>query len=161
MARRFRIWRGEKGWQRRGNWRRHNANPSPLDNSLPLPKGEANQADLAATNHLCRKQGRAIQRRAGDSNPQPLSRHLISSQAAGQFAYPPGRCQFIRGAACSARQTDWCMPVTTDCARRRIDGGRFDEIGRTVSAVRCGVRRRCVLCGLNRSFSATCCTTCR
>ena len=31
------------------------------------------------------------ERRAGDSNPQPLSRHLISSQAAGQFAYPPNR----------------------------------------------------------------------
>ena len=30
------------------------------------------------------------QRRAGDSNPQPLAGHLISSQAAGQFAYPPG-----------------------------------------------------------------------
>ena len=28
-------------------------------------------------------------RRAWDSNPQPLSGHLISSQAAGQFAYPP------------------------------------------------------------------------
>ena len=32
-----------------------------------------------------------LKRRAGDSNPQPLSGHLISSQAAGQFAYPPGR----------------------------------------------------------------------
>ena len=31
----------------------------------------------------------AKERRAGDSNPQPVSRHLISSQAAGQFAYPP------------------------------------------------------------------------
>jgi hypothetical protein len=30
-------------------------------------------------------------RRAGDSNPQPLAGHLISSQAAGQFAYPPDR----------------------------------------------------------------------
>src|SRR5690348_11243589 len=30
------------------------------------------------------------ERRAWDSNPQPLSGHLISSQAAGQFAYPPG-----------------------------------------------------------------------
>ena len=30
-----------------------------------------------------------IKRRAGDSNPQPVSRHLISSQAASQFAYPP------------------------------------------------------------------------
>ena len=28
-------------------------------------------------------------RRARDSNPQPASRHLISSQAANQFAYPP------------------------------------------------------------------------
>ena len=28
-------------------------------------------------------------RRAWDSNPQPLAGHLISSQAAGQFAYPP------------------------------------------------------------------------
>jgi hypothetical protein len=32
-----------------------------------------------------------LKRRAGDSNPQPLSGHLISSQAAGQFAYPPNR----------------------------------------------------------------------
>ena len=29
------------------------------------------------------------ERRAGDSNPQPLAGHLISSQAASQFAYPP------------------------------------------------------------------------
>ncbi len=29
-------------------------------------------------------------RRARDSNPQPFARHLISSQAASQFAYPPG-----------------------------------------------------------------------
>ena len=28
-------------------------------------------------------------RRARDSNPQPVSRHLISSEAAHQFAYPP------------------------------------------------------------------------
>lgn len=28
-------------------------------------------------------------RRTRDSNPQPASRHLISSQAANQFAYPP------------------------------------------------------------------------
>jgi hypothetical protein len=28
-------------------------------------------------------------RRAWDSNPQPLAGHLISSQAASQFAYPP------------------------------------------------------------------------
>ncbi len=33
------------------------------------------------------------ERRAGDSNPQPLAGHLISSQAAGQFAYPPGPLQ--------------------------------------------------------------------
>ena len=32
-----------------------------------------------------------FKRRAGDSNPQPLTGHLISSQAAGQFAYPPER----------------------------------------------------------------------
>ena len=31
----------------------------------------------------------ASKRRARDSNPQPASRHLISSQAANQFAYPP------------------------------------------------------------------------
>ena len=31
-----------------------------------------------------------LQRRAWDSNPQPLAGHLISSQTAGQFAYPPG-----------------------------------------------------------------------
>jgi hypothetical protein len=30
-------------------------------------------------------------RRARDSNPQPFARHLISSQAASQFAYPPER----------------------------------------------------------------------
>ena len=29
-------------------------------------------------------------RRARDSNSQPVSRHLISSEAAHQFAYPPG-----------------------------------------------------------------------
>ncbi len=29
------------------------------------------------------------ERRARDSNPQPVARHLISSQAASQFAYPP------------------------------------------------------------------------
>ena len=32
---------------------------------------------------------RGEKRRARDSNPQPASRHLISSQAANQFAYPP------------------------------------------------------------------------
>ena len=32
---------------------------------------------------------RLAKRRAWDSNPQPASRHLISSQAANQFAYPP------------------------------------------------------------------------
>ncbi len=31
----------------------------------------------------------SIKRRAWESNPQPVSRHLISSQAASQFAYPP------------------------------------------------------------------------
>ena len=31
----------------------------------------------------------SARRRARDSNPQPASRHLISSQAANQFAYPP------------------------------------------------------------------------
>ena len=31
-----------------------------------------------------------VKRRARDSNPQPLAGHLISSQAASQFAYPPG-----------------------------------------------------------------------
>src|SRR5205823_2015842 len=31
-----------------------------------------------------------LQRRAWDSNPQPLSGHLISSQAPHQFGYPPG-----------------------------------------------------------------------
>ena len=37
------------------------------------------------------------QRRAGDSNPQPLAGHLISNQAASQFAYPPAiaRCRTI------------------------------------------------------------------
>ena len=30
-------------------------------------------------------------RRARDSNPQPVARHLISSEAASQFAYPPDR----------------------------------------------------------------------
>ncbi len=30
-----------------------------------------------------------IKRRTRDSNPQPLAGHLISSQAASQFAYPP------------------------------------------------------------------------
>ncbi len=32
----------------------------------------------------------ASERRAWDSNPQPLAGHHISSVAAGQFAYPPG-----------------------------------------------------------------------
>ena len=38
----------------------------------------------------CDFRKRALKRRAWDSNPQPVSRHLISSQTAGQFAYPPG-----------------------------------------------------------------------
>src|SRR5262245_21263230 len=33
--------------------------------------------------------GFRTERRAWDSNPPPLAGHLISSQAAGQFAYPP------------------------------------------------------------------------
>ncbi len=33
---------------------------------------------------------RCGKRRAWDSNPQPLAGHLISSQGASQFAYPPG-----------------------------------------------------------------------
>ena len=47
--------------------------------------------------NACDKEVKAcvfFQRRAWDSNPQPLSGHLISSQAAGQFAYPPGVVQF-------------------------------------------------------------------
>ena len=32
---------------------------------------------------------RSRKRRARDSNPQPIAGHLISSQTAGQFAYPP------------------------------------------------------------------------
>ncbi len=37
-----------------------------------------------------RSASNGLKRRAGDSNPQPIAGHLISSQAAGQFAYPPG-----------------------------------------------------------------------
>jgi len=40
-----------------------------------------------ASSHRSASQGQ--KRRAWDSNPQPLSGHLISSQAASQFAYPP------------------------------------------------------------------------
>ena len=34
--------------------------------------------------------GSTAKRRARDSNPQPVTRHHISSVAASQFAYPPG-----------------------------------------------------------------------
>jgi len=39
---------------------------------------------------LCDAIPTQAKRRARDSNPQPLAGHLISSQAASQFAYPPG-----------------------------------------------------------------------
>src|SRR5690606_11362127 len=46
-----------------------------------------------------------IQRRARDSNPQPVSRHHISSVAANQFAYPPGsRASPLKGDAAGGRE---------------------------------------------------------
>ncbi len=50
-------------------------------------KSPAQNGASRATSH--RSASREPKRRAGDSNPQPISGHLISSQAAGQFAYPP------------------------------------------------------------------------
>ena len=42
--------------------------------------------DATLSDHIRSKS----ERRTRDSNPQPLAGHLISSQAASQFAYPPG-----------------------------------------------------------------------
>lgn len=53
----------------------------------PNAKSPDKNGASRARSHSSASIGR--ERRAGDSNPQPLSRHLISSQAAGQFAYPP------------------------------------------------------------------------
>ena len=59
----------------------------------PNAKGPNKNGASRASSHSSASSGR--ERRAGDSNPQPVSRHLISSQAAGQFAYPPGKSSSI------------------------------------------------------------------
>jgi hypothetical protein len=58
-------------------------------------KGHTTQHVTRGDATACREKQ---QRRAWDSNPQSLSGHLISSQAASQFAYPPGSAvrKFIR-----------------------------------------------------------------
>jgi len=59
---------------------RENGEPVPRNGTSPNPLRVAGLCDDVRDN---------AKRRARDSNPQPASRHLISSQAANQFAYPP------------------------------------------------------------------------
>ena len=76
-------------------WRAATAMASDADSAQNQHTGEeqkiaqrANEKPSVLTTTASRE------RRAWDSNPQPLAGHLISSQTAGQFAYPPGTVQF-------------------------------------------------------------------
>jgi integrase/recombinase XerD len=54
-------------------------------------KNEKSPVEIGALRaSRCDSSSLRTKRRAWDSNPQPLAGHLISSQAASQFAYPPG-----------------------------------------------------------------------
>ena len=72
---------------------RRNDDAQPSDASQAPPPNHDVRDKVAASHWSSNDFGDGLtqKRRAGDSNPQPLSGHLISSQAAGQFAYPPGR----------------------------------------------------------------------
>ena len=54
---------------------------------FPPPPKKTATARTCLTMHM--RAAFLTQRRARDSNPQPVSRHHISSVAASQFAYPP------------------------------------------------------------------------
>ena len=60
------------------------AYPNPLEDGLP----GCSRPRLLPHNAGC-------QRRARDSNPQPLTGHLYSKQAAHQFAYPPNHIHIV------------------------------------------------------------------
>ena len=64
---------------------------SPSQKESPKPLRVADLSEDARTDAT-----RDNKRRARDSNPQPVSRHLISSEAANQFAYPPLRREYPR-----------------------------------------------------------------
>ena len=61
-------------------------------------------------------------RRAWDSNPQPLAGHLISSQAASQFAYPPETEIYPPGAPPATAVAERRAPPA-DCATPRTRRG--------------------------------------
>ena len=74
-------------WLRGGiGFRRFQPVDGPVDRLetwKPIPRKDVPDSDVSPARRSL------LQRRARDSNPQPVARHLISSQAAHQFAYPP------------------------------------------------------------------------
>ena len=75
-----------------------------------------------------------IERRAWDSNPQPLAGHLISSQGASQFAYPPAVHKSTTTPAGRQRRTH--------AADRTRGGRRAAGRGRSVAARSAGTACR-------------------
>jgi hypothetical protein len=72
------------------------------------------------------------ERRAWDSNPQPLAGHHISSVAAGQFAYPPERVLTANRSECCGRFNVNCEGCVSPRLARRITSCRTQLVAHVI-----------------------------